>query len=77
MSHPARGGWIEINLKAEMVRRGMSHPARGGWIEIEFWGLPESLHPSPTPHGVGGLKYRRRPILAGANLVPPRTGWVD
>ena len=33
MSHPARGAWIETNLKSGMRSAGKSHPARGAWIE--------------------------------------------
>ena len=33
-SHPARGGWIEIQISSTLPLRMSSHPARGGWIEI-------------------------------------------
>ena len=34
MSHPARGAWIEINLRRSAILLSASHPARGAWIEI-------------------------------------------
>ncbi len=37
---------------------GESHPARGGWIEIVKMTKKRAIAPSPTPHGVGGLKCR-------------------
>ena len=34
-SHPARGGWIEIQqTEQQRMNTITSHPARGGWIEI-------------------------------------------
>ena len=32
---------------------------------------------SPTPHGVGGLKYEFEQKYYKAQYVPPLTGWVD
>ena len=54
-----------------------SHPARGGWIEIgmDKSEIIESLR--PTPHGVGGLKWKAVHINCVVIHVPPRTGWVD
>ena len=56
MSHPTRGGWIEISHMKSWIFFPSSHPTRGGWIEI--WQSPPGSvhHPGPTPHGVGGLK---------------------
>ena len=35
MSHPSRGGWIEISIpRRKTLRNSKSHPSRGGWIEI-------------------------------------------
>ena len=34
MSHPTRGGWIEIGEMQRPTPADMSHPTRGGWIEI-------------------------------------------
>ena len=34
MSHPARGGWIEMEELHKLGLDDLSHPARGGWIEI-------------------------------------------
>ena len=33
-SHPARGAWIEIQLRVIRLFWKQSHPARGAWIEI-------------------------------------------
>ena len=34
MSHPTRGGWIEIEHQQHCIDAMKSHPTRGGWIEI-------------------------------------------
>ena len=34
LSHPTRGGWIEIACKSHCFACQMSHPTRGGWIEM-------------------------------------------
>ena len=36
MSHPSRGGWIEITFAVMPPPLVWSHPSRGGWIEIIF-----------------------------------------
>ncbi len=50
MSHPARGAWVEIEMRDDgSVKVYMSHPARGAWVEIRrhlpFAGAPLS-HPA-------------------------------
>ncbi len=55
VSHPSRGGRIEITLRAAYELGRQSHPSRGGRIEIKSPALYGRLT-SPTPHGVGGLK---------------------
>ena len=36
LSHPVRGAWIEIVLKAlGFEKEEESHPVRGAWIEID------------------------------------------
>ena len=34
LSHPTRGGWIEIAIDGDGEVAHASHPTRGGWIEI-------------------------------------------
>ncbi len=34
LSHPARGGWIEMTLIPPPGSNRRSHPTRGGWIEM-------------------------------------------
>ncbi len=34
LSHPSRGGWIEIGNVTRKAPQLESHPSRGGWIEI-------------------------------------------
>ena len=59
-SHPMRGGWIEIIIALDGTPLACaSHPMRGGWIEIVPNGEEKELTPSPTPYGVGGLKYSK------------------
>ena len=38
---------------------------------------PERRRRSPTPHGVGGLKFSDELMPVQVINVPPRTGWVD
>ena len=55
-----------------------SHPARGGWIEIVSSALFGSPLPSPTPHGVGGLKYLRHSgWYFWYPSHPARGGWIE
>ena len=56
-SRPARGGWIEIMRRRYWAHCARSRPARGGWIEIQGASWLQRLHPSPAPHGAGGLKW--------------------
>ena len=50
MSHPTRGGWIEISKNlTTRNRRKTSHPTRGGWIEIPDYpliGVVDLSHPT-------------------------------
>ena len=57
-SHPTRGGWIEMELVGVAPPVRVSHPTRGGWIEIAMETAENRSPSSPTPHGVGGLKYQ-------------------
>ena len=78
LSHPARGGWIEIfTISHTATNEAASHPARGGWIEITP--APGLLVQAagPTPQGVGGLKSAASTVSWGIKRVPPRKGWVD
>ena len=34
LSRPARGAWIEIEIKTSKILLLLSRPARGAWIEI-------------------------------------------
>ena len=50
-SRPARGGWIEISIRAGASGDGCtSRPARGGWIEIvedlNYVGKPSRSRPA-------------------------------
>ena len=52
-----------------------SHPARGGWIEMVAHPAHTGASPSPTPHGVGGLKYSHsRRLLHPACPTPHGVG---
>ena len=76
MSHPARGGWIEITMCATTTANYTSHPARGGWIEIgrQSWQTPLQLsHPARG----GWIEIAREASAYHGAEVPPRTGWVD
>ena len=35
LSHPTRGGWIEMSSIPSLIFAVLSHPTRGGWIEIQ------------------------------------------
>ena len=74
LSHPARGGWIEITTLLSGLRvQVKSHPARGGWIEmICFLGWTARTN-RPTPHGVGGLKCNKAGVTA-ADISPTPHG---
>ena len=51
-SRPARGGWIEISIRAGASGDGCtSRPARGGWIEIVIAG--EGGHVTGVPPRTG------------------------
>ena len=76
-SHSPRSGWIEIFSAAARTVGCQSHSPRSGWIEIFLFGrLPPSMY-SPTPHGVGGLKYFCAWAYMLCNSVPLPTEWVD
>ena len=77
MSHPSRGGWIEICLVIMSSHIPPSHPSRGGWIEIDITAEEGMERPGPTPHGVGGLKFIYSVVTLRWRTVPPLTGWVD
>ena len=77
MSHPARGGWIEIGRGDACTGSGESHPARGGWIEMTDTDYPD-MEFRPTPHGVGGLKYQDSPSPHQTKPShPARGGWIE
>ena len=77
MSHPARGGWIEIpwRLLREHLHT-MSHPARGGWIEI-ILGLICGVLVESHPARGGWIEIIMSEHTLNQSWVPPRTGWVD
>ena len=55
-----------------------SHPTRGGWIEIANLYISVLDLASPTPHGVGGLKWTNCARSMRANLShPTRGGWIE
>ncbi len=56
LSHPPRGGWIEISAPPGSGMPSWSHPPRGGWIEICLTTTSWAATASPTPRRVGGLK---------------------
>ena len=47
-SHPARGAWIEMEMRNPKRRRSMSHPARGAWIEMADV-IKEAVNTSVAP----------------------------
>ena len=60
------------------MNRRSSHPARGGWIEMPTTGAVLGRVSSPTPQGVGGLKY----VTIGTDVTanrshPARGGWIE
>ena len=77
LSHPMRGGWIEISHDTPIFVDAVSHPMRGGWIEM-FTQVPRTPPACPTPCGVGGLKFK---ILAHDpfrfSSHPMRGGWIE
>ena len=74
-SHPSRGGWIEMPILSAEHCPTTSHPSRGGWIEIALIETPGLVDGSPTPHGVGGLKYFIRRLMCQHIMYHPKRGW--
>ena len=78
-SHPARGAWIEMAIRAP-ARTGSagSHPARGAWIEISCGCVASNALTCRTPQGVRGLKFsgnnRRTPVCESH---PARGAWIE
>ena len=67
--------WEQLALTAAEYE---SHPPRGGWIEISVRRIRPGSSPGPTPHGVGGLKYRFKDIYTAMGWShPPRGGWIE
>ena len=58
LSHPARGAWIEIGNKDDLIDLLFiwSHPARGAWIEMYSYSENSFAAFGRTPQGVRGLK---------------------
>ena len=55
-----------------------SHPTRGGWIEIGLIGSKGAGIGSPTPHGVGGLKWVICFFVEHDWMShPTRGGWIE
>ena len=55
-----------------------SHPVRGGWIEMPDDITDEMIAASPTPCGVGGLKFLLLRIPdKSAESHPVRGGWIE
>ena len=75
-SHPARGGWIEIQVSSVGSYSISSHPARGGWIEIKAVGIRDARHLSHPARG-GWIEIDIGGRTTHGATVPPRTGWVD
>ena len=76
-SHSPRSGWIEIVRCQCRFCKPASHSPRSGWIEIVS-ASNKSVSLCPTPHGVGGLKFTRKGILAEFTAShSPRSGWIE
>ena len=76
MSHPSRGGWIEIIPHKRLSILAWSHPSRGGWIEISLTCLARLGRRSHPSRG-GWIEIRKFLIDNGVPEVPPLAGWVD
>ena len=78
MSHPSRGGWIEIVAEMKVTGERISPTPHGvGGLKLKRHGLDENAV-CPTPHEVGGLKYRSRADGAGRYPShPSRGGWIE
>ena len=78
LSLPARGVWIEMDLRTHLWQVGqMSLPARGVWIEIPRPPPRGSRRPPSLP--ARGVWIEITPRLSSARLsrVTPREGSVD
>ena len=78
MSHPSRGGWIEISIKTSVFTGALS-PTPHGVGGLKYEAYADTIQKaSPTPHGVGGLKYQylRRPAQTRRSH-PSRGGWIE
>ena len=59
-SLPTRGGWIEMwSISCFWCWLLWSLPTRGGWIEIRSSSSSSRSSSCPSPHGEGGLKYKK------------------
>ena len=78
MSHPARGGWIEIDGGGNAGENSSSPTPHGvGGLKLPQSGS-EPTTVSPTPHGVGGLKSANsEPGLPPPRSHPARGGWIE
>ena len=77
LSHPTRGGWIEIFEQVQsVIAEAESHPTRGGWIEIARL---RAAYPEPLSHPTRGgwIEILGDVDMETASMVPPHAGWVD
>ena len=55
-----------------------SLPTRGGWIEIKIALCSIEALSSPSPHGEGGLKFKKTSLAIQADSsLPTRGGWIE
>ena len=78
MSHPSRGGWIEIFVLLPALCCANS-PTPHGVGGLKFENVKSAdRSSSPTPHGVGGLKYPAgEQCYSVLQSHPSRGGWIE
>ncbi len=76
-SLPARGVWIEIEVRQHARGREESLPARGVWIEMTTVLNFSDLVEGRSPQGECGLKFQELAEVFKVFLVAPRKGSVD
>ena len=78
LSHPTRGGWIEIFCVAHLCVYASGPTPHGvGGLKSRCICILR-VRECPTPHGVGGLKfYLQHDIAVALPSHPTRGGWIE
>ena len=77
-SHPARGGWIEMELPSLTSAIFSSHPARGGWIEIRRRSSHQAGDQVLPPTGpVDWNVVRGSGVTIGWRPIPYLVGFIN